>query len=153
MLKLEITRQGKAGLVKDFIHIGTIPALSQARQKIRAPRGIQLACEAEKTKKMKEIGARWCKQCYKELLPKQAVFCSIKCLAVHHAHTPKDGFNQNRKKREKPILNYVACKNPSCGKEFMQRSRGQLCCSKSCSAKLSNIKRRENNEMHKLQSL
>jgi len=151
---IEIKRPARSiGLNAHIVHIGTILALLQARQKIRAPRGIQLACEAEKAKKMKEVSARWCKHCYKELLPKQVVFCSIKCLAVHHAHTPKDGFNQNRKKREKPVLNYVACKNPFCSKEFMQRSRGQQTCSKSCSAKLSIIKRRENNEMHKLQSL
>lgn len=151
---IEVQRPAKSiGCNNHIIHIGTILALVQARYKIRAPRGIYLACEAEKASKMKEANARWCKHCYKELLPKQTVFCSIKCLSVHHVRTPKDGFNQDRKKREKPILSLVLCKNPSCAKEFMQQARGQQSCSRSCSATLSNIKRRANNEMHNLQSL
>ena len=146
MQTIKVKRPAKSmDFMPHIIHIGTILSLSQARKKIRTPSGLKLQCEVEKESRLKEVSARWCKHCYKELLPKQMVFCSIKCLAVNHAHKPI-----NRKKREKPVLNLVLCKNTSCAKEFMQRSRGQESCSKSCSAKLSNIKRRENNEMHKL---
>ena len=134
MQTIKVKRPAKSmDFMPHIIHIGTILSLSQARKKIRTPSGLKLQCEAEKESKLKEVSARWCKHCYKELLPKQRVFCSVKCLAVHHAKLPRDGFNQNRNPRSKPIFLMINCKE--CGKELLQKSTTQTMCSRSCSAK------------------
>ena len=62
-----------------------------------------------------------------------------------------DLIDEPKIKRGKAALNIINCS--VCGMTLMQKASTQTTCSRSCSVKLSNKKRIENNEMRKMQSL